>query len=93
MRAVCPTFLVFFYVICRLTDRPLTKGRRGMPRGRPRGIPRRLLWPAQLHMPSRGSHQLQPVYAVVWRLAPRRFWPMWTWSRWAMVSLVVGQAP
>src|SRR6476661_2399489 len=44
MRAVCPTFLVFFYVICRLTDRPLTNRGRGMPRGRPRGIPGPLLW-------------------------------------------------
>ena len=61
MRAVCPTFLVFFYVICRLTDRPLTSNGGVCRVADHAAYPVRSCWPAQLHMPSRGSHQLQPV--------------------------------
>ena len=61
MRAVCPTFLVFFYVICRLTDRPLTKTGGVCRVADHAAYPGGCCGPAQLHMPSRGSHQLQPV--------------------------------
>lgn len=61
MRCVCPIFLVFFYVICRLTDRPVTRHGGVCRVADHAAYPARCSGLAQLHMPSRGSHQLQPV--------------------------------